>query len=194
MICFTSFLNNFVPHFLPNTIMSACKICVSSFSVMIFKFLSIFKKAINVIQIDRTVGYFFYKSNLKNFIFVLLIFLFTSVQSFATYQIIETNTQSKEYQEFVQNITPETLGLRPTTDKAEYSEEKLIDYSPKGYLVSNDKENNYINQNKDSNDNLIAKVLGILIFGFILGFIQLFWWFFSEYVPKLQKDDNLKEK
>lgn len=90
---------------------------------------------------------------MKKVILLIFIFLVASLQSFATYEVIDPNAtvEQKKYQDFVNNITPEMLGLRQTTDNAEYAEENLVDYSPKGHLL-NDNEENFINYKNESND------------------------------------------
>lgn len=44
-----------------------------------------------------------------------------------TYTIIDENEEQKKYSEVVEHITPQTLGLRPTTDFAEFAQQKIID-------------------------------------------------------------------
>lgn len=47
------------------------------------------------------------------------------------YQIIDNETEEKEFQEQINNkITPEMLGLKPTTDFAEYAQQTIIDENP----------------------------------------------------------------
>lgn len=106
---------------------------------------------------------------MKKVILLIFIFLAVSLQSFATYKIIDEKEYykegTKEYQEILDKITPEMLGIRPTTDKAEYSEENLVDYSPKGHLI-NDHEENFINYKNESNDSFF--IIGIIIFILLL--------------------------
>lgn len=47
-----------------------------------------------------------------------------------TYKIIDENEEQKKYNEVVEKITPESLGLRPTTDFAQYAQQTLIDENP----------------------------------------------------------------
>ncbi len=46
------------------------------------------------------------------------------------YKEIDENEEQKKYTEVVNKITPETLGLRPTNDFAEYAQQTIIDENP----------------------------------------------------------------
>lgn len=123
--------------------------------------------------------------------FILLL----NCPTFATYKIIDENIDAKKYQEVVDKITPETLGLNPTIEDAEYAKDS--DLINEHQISSN--QTRYISEEKLNSVNLrgindqkndipfIAKALGILIFGLLIAFIQWLWWFFTEYVPETQK-------
>ena len=46
------------------------------------------------------------------------------------YKEIDENEEQKKYTEVVNKITPESLGLRPTNDFAEYAQQTIIDENP----------------------------------------------------------------
>lgn len=135
---------------------------------------------------------------MKKVILIIFIFLVASLQSFATYEVIDPNAtvEQKKYQDFVNNITPEMLGLRPTTDNAEYAKdsdltnEKQKDANQTRYISEEELNTINLRSIKDQKNDIpfLAKALGILIFGLLIAFIQWVWWFFTEYVPKIQKD------
>ena len=131
---------------------------------------------------------------MKKAILIILILLLIC-PTFATYKIIDENIETKKYQEFVDKITPETLGLKPTTDSAEYAKDSdLIDEKQKNVNQTryiSEEELNTINLRsiKDQKNDIpfLVKAVGILIFGLLIAFIQWLWWFFTEYVPEKQK-------
>lgn len=135
---------------------------------------------------------------MKKVILLIFIFLIASLQSFATYEVIDPNAtvEQKKYQDFVNNITPEMLGLRPTTDNAEYAKdsdltnEKQKDANQTRYISEEELNTINLRSIKDQKNDIpfLAKALSILIFGLLIAFIQWVWWFFTEYVPKIQKD------
>ena len=100
--------------------------------------------------------------------FILLL----NCPTFATYKIIDENIDAKKYQEVVDKITPETLGLNPTIEDAEYAKDS--DLINEHQISSN--QTRYISEEKLNSVNLrgindqkndipfIAKALGILIF------------------------------
>ena len=115
---------------------------------------------------------------------------------FATYTIIDESKEQEKYNQVVEKITPETLGVKTTTNNAEYaSKSDLIQGNPETssevhYLTKEEYDSlNFIPLNKKDDTPLWAKAITIFMFGLIIWLIQLFWWFFTEYVPKLQKDD-----
>ncbi len=102
-----------------------------------------------------------------------LLFLLTSVQCFATYTIIESNSpeEQKKYNEVVEKITPQTLGLKPTTDFAEYSQEEITEKP----LITEDTEV-FIN-NTDFNENIynfFRKHINILKFTGLFIILSIF--------------------
>ena len=134
---------------------------------------------------------------MKKAILIILILLL-NCPTFATYKLIDENTEAKKYQEVVNKMTPEALGLKPTTENAEYAKNSdLINVKPVNtnqtrYISEEELNSMNLRSIKEQKNNIpfIAKALGILLFGLLIAFIQWFWWFFTEYVPKIQKKQD----